>query len=449
MTCAAANFFTTTVTTRRGSDPILVFGMHLLRQLIVSDRQSEFDGQTVDIRIRNGSIAAIGPDLTAEKQEEVIELEGNYVSPGFVDIGPYLGDPGHEDREDLESLALAAARGGYVAVAPLPDARPARHDKSGITYLLQAARELPVRVLPLGAVSQDLAGQDITEMIDMHAAGAVAFTDGPHPIAAAGLMARALHYVKAFGGLVINTPYDASLSPHGQLHEGPVSTRLGLPGIPALGETLMLHRDLELLAYADSRLLTHLVSTAAAVETLAAARKRSLRVTASVAALNLHLAAPALEGFDTNYKVLPPLRSDADRQALISGLANGTIDCVVSNHRAHVPEDKELEFAHADFGATGLQSCFAQALTAVGDQMPLSELTARFSYGPRHALGLPAVTLRPGDPAELTVFDPHHEGTFAQHPATTKGLNNGAVGLTLRGRPVATYLDDRLRYCEE
>lgn len=423
--------------------------MQLFKNIYVADHQSSYNGKQVDIRISNGKIEAISTDLSPKDGETVTDFDGAMVSPGFLDIGPYLGDPGHEDREDLESLSQAARRGGYTSVAPLPDANPVRHDKSGISYLLQNAKDLAVKILPLGAVSQNLEGQDITEMIDMQRAGAIAFTDGPKSIASSGLMSRALHYVKTFDGLVINAPFSRSLSPHGQLHEGEVSTRMGLPGIPTISEQLMLYRDLELADYADSRLLTHLVSTATAVKMLADARKKGLKVTASVAVLNLQFTDEVMSNFDPNFKVLPPLRAESDRTALIQGLKDGVIDCIVSNHQAHEPEQKSLEFAYADFGCTSLQSCFAQAVTVLKDDMDAATVAALFSHGPRQALGLPKQSIEVDMPAELTFFQFDQTSTFQLHPTTEKGRNNGLIGHDLTGGPIATYVNNQLHFCNE
>ncbi|PHI19586.1 dihydroorotase [Lewinellaceae bacterium SD302] len=425
--------------------------MPLLRNILVTDSRSAHNGQLVDLRITDdeNKIAAIGKKLPRSKDEIEFDLKGVRASPGFIDLGPYLGDPGHEEREDLESLALAAARGGYVAVAPLPDAKPVRHDKSGISYLLDRSKDLAVDFLPLGAISQDLSGTDITEMLDMHAAGAIGFTDAPKPVASAGLMSRALHYVKAFGGLVINQPLDRSLAPHGQLHEGTVSTGMGIPGLPPISEHLMLYRDLELLEYAESALLVHLVSTVRSLEMIRAARQKGLDVSASVAALNLQFTDEAVSDFDPNFKVLPPLRSASDRDALIKGLREGTLDLIVSNHQAHETESKDLEFAYAEFGATALQSCFAQAVTVLGSTFEPAEIAAFFSHGPRRALRLPALAIEEGATASLSFFDLEATGSFAQHPATEKGLNNGLIGRELTGRPVATFRAGKLRYCSE
>lgn len=413
--------------------------MHLLKHVIIADSTSSLNGQTVDLRIADGKIIELGNGLATGNKETVVDLKGAYVSPGFIDIGPYLGDPGHEEREDIESLAASGLRGGYTALAPLPNTEPARHDKSGIRYLIERSRDLPVALLPLGAVSLKTEGKDITEMIDMHHAGAVAFTDGLHPITSAGLLSRALHYVKSFGGTVINQPLDDSLSPGGQLHEGVISTQLGMRGIPDLSETLTVHRDLELLAYADSRLLVHLISSADSLPMIKTAKEKGLAAFASVSALHLQFTVAELADFDSNFKVLPPLRAEADRQALINGVVDGTIDCIVSNHVAHQEEGKKLEFAYADFGSLGLETCFAQTSTVLGGRLKADQLAALFCHGPRRALNLPTLSIEQGASAEFSFFQLNKEWTFNRQNLAGKGDNSPLLGKVLKGGVVGIY----------
>ncbi|NJO86826.1 MAG: dihydroorotase, partial [Lewinella sp.] len=355
--------------------------MHLLKNIRIADLGGPYNGQQLDMSIAEGYVEALGTNLEPRQGATLIDLGGCYVSPGFIDIGPFLGDPGYEDREDMASLAAAAQRGGYVAVAPLPNTQPLRHDKSGVHYLLEASRNLPVQMLPLGAISRNAAGQDITEMLDLHSAGAVAFTDGLVPVAAAGLLMRALNYVKAFKGTIINQPFDFSLAPGGQIHEGYQSTVLGLRGITALSETLMVNRDLELLAYTESRLLLHLLSCAESLPLLVRAKAGGQSVFASVSAHHLQFTVDQLADFNPHFKLLPPLREECDRQALVDAVVAGSIDCIVSHHQAHQPEAKNLEFTYADFGSRGLETCFAQAATALAGRLDPAGLAARFSHG--------------------------------------------------------------------
>ncbi len=407
----------------------------LIKEARIIDPHSEFHLQTRDIEIKSGVITAIGNDLSSEGAR-ALDLQGAHVSPGWVDLGAEVGDPGFEHREDLQSLSHAAAAGGFTAVAVWPNTDPPIHDKASVSYLIQRGKMGLVDILPIGAISRNRKGTDITEMIDMHTAGARAFSDGDHPVQHAGLMLRALLYVKTFGGVVINQPLDHSIAGSGHIHEGGVSTSLGLPGIPALAEELMVERDIRLAEYADSRLHLAHISTAGSVQKVRDAKARSIKVTASVAALNLLLNVNALSSFDTLCKVMPPLRSESDRKALLDGLADGTIDCISSHHVPREEEAKLLEFPYADFGALGLTTAYATAQTAIGDTMGETALVAALTYSPRAILGLEPVTIGVGAAANLTCFDPNQSWTPDRNGLPSKSRNNPLLGQALTGRVV-------------
>ncbi len=413
--------------------------MHqLIKNVTIVDPASPHNGQQLDVRLQDGRIAAIGHALAAEGAQ-VWDAAAACLSPGWVDQGAFVEDPGQEHREDLHSLARAAAAGGYTQVVIEPDAQPVRHDKSGILYVRRQATGLPVAVHPLGALSRDLSGKELSEMIDMRQAGALAFSNGNQPVTHAGLLLRALLYVKTFDGLVINRPLDESVSPGGQLHEGRMSTQLGMRGIPALAEELMIERDLRLLAYTDSRLHLANISTAAAVEQIRNAKKAGLRVTASVAALNLVYTDEVLADFDTHFKLMPPLRGEEDRAALVEGLTDGTIDWVSSNHRGLEVEAKMLEFPYADFGAIGLESAFGLMRRATVGRMPLEALIDRLAYRPRMAMGLPLATIETGAAADLTLFAPDERWVFGSQHIRSKSTNTPLIGHELLGRPLAVF----------
>jgi dihydroorotase len=412
--------------------------MHrLFRNLKLVDPAHPLHLKQVDLRVQDGQLTAIGADLEAG-DAEIITLDQGSVSPGWIDLEAEAGDPGLEHREDLESLSRAAAAGGYTQVGMRPNTFPAIHDKAGVSYLLQKSKALPVTLLPIGAISRDTAGLEITEMLDMRATGAVAYSDGSHSLQHAGLLLRALLYVKSFRGLIMNQPLEHAIAGSGQMHEGLVSTSLGMRGIPSLAEELMVERDLRLLAYTDSRLHLSHISTAGAVASIRAAKAQGLHVTASVAALNLLLTVEALEGFSSNCKVLPPLRSEADRQALIAGLKDGTIDCIASNHTPRETEAKEREFTYADFGAAMLSTAFAAAATALRNELTETELIALFTSGPRRILGLPTPGLRVGEEAQFTVYHYEEQWTPERRDIFSKSKNAPLLGHTLVGRPLAT-----------
>ncbi|MTB49507.1 dihydroorotase [Lewinella sp. W8] len=410
----------------------------LLRSLHILDPDGPHHQETVDLRIQDGHFTELAGGLTAEEGEQVIDLSGCYAAPGFLDLGTYLGDPGHEDREDIASLTAAAAAGGFVAVAPLPDTLPVRQSVADLGYLRSHNGSGPIDWLPLAALSQDLKGKDLTEMLELHRAGAVAFTDGPHRRVSGSLLKRALEYAKATQARVMVSPYHPELIPDGQIHEGLVSTRLGLRGIPTMSETIPLKRDLELLAYTEGRLIVHLLSSAEGVEEVRRAKAAGHEVFATVSAHHLLLSVEALSSFDTHAKMLPPLREESDRLALIAGLKDGTIDAIVSNHQARHGEEKDLEFLYADFGARGIQTAFNECLAALGEEFALADITEKLGNGPRRLLGLPALHLRSGAPAKLSIFRKDAEISLHDNDLKGKTVNNPVIGRALPGKIIGT-----------
>lgn len=414
----------------------------LIQRATVLDRTSDHHRQEVDLLIRNGLIEAIGVGLQAEGVE-VCDATGAYVSIGWVDIGVQTGDPGFEHRETLRTAAAAAAAGGFIGIGCQPNTEPAVDGKSEVLYVKNSTREWLVDCYPIGALSEQCRGKDITEMIDMHRAGAVAFSDGKHPVQDSGLMLRALQYVTAFDGVVINQPLNRAVAGEGQMHEGFTSTSLGMKGIPSLAEELMVHRDLELAAYTGARLHLANISTAGSVQQIRAAKARGLRVTCSVAALNLALSDEALQHFDTNLKVLPPLRGHRDIEALKEGLADGTIDIISSNHVPLEAEAKKLEFPFAKFGAIGLETAFALAHTHLQHVLELEQLIDCLAYNPRRLLGLPMPAVAAGQPARLTLFDPRRRWTFQPPLIHSLSRNTPLLGAELTGKVRAIINNNR------
>ena len=417
----------------------------LLRRLTVQDPASTFHGQRVDLLVTDGRIEAIGPELAATGADAITEFPADTcVSPGWVDIGAYVGDPGQEQRETLDSVARAAAAGGFTRVAVLPNTEPQLHDKGGIQYIVAESGRLPIHIHPLGAISHATAGTDITEMIDMHRSGAVGFTDGLHPVAKTGVLLRALQYVKTFDGLVLHTPLDLSLVPDGQLHEGALSTSLGMPGIPTVAETVYLARDIRLLEYSGSRLHVQGVASAEGVALIRWAKERGLRLTAATPVLNLLHTDEALQSFDSYYKVLPPLREAADRSALRAAVADGTIDGVYSNHLPLDPEAKDLEYPYAEFGAEGLETAYAALRTSLGEALTPELLVRVLSSAARTLFGFPPATIAVDTPAELSFYLPDAEWTPTAADLRSLNHNNPLLGSTLRGRPVGIYAKAQL-----
>ena len=425
----------------------------ILRKVTVVDPGGPHHDSTVDILIRDGVIVKVGERISlkevkegkgAREEREVkdvmeVKIDGAHASPGWVDLRVHFRDPGEEWKQGIANGLDAAAAGGFTAVAVLPSTDPATDDRAGIGYLLQKSAGHPVRLLPLGALTKDLKGQQLAELHDQHQAGAVGFCDDQHSIRNSRLMLLALQYtagLKTKGMPVMVFPNDPDLAKGGQMHEGPMSTRLGMKGLPPLAETLALQRDLELLAYTGGHLHAATISTAESVELIRQAKAKKLHVTASVAAHNLLLDDGCLRGFETCYKVLPPLRDAHHIEALREGVKDGTIDAIVSDHRPEDREHKVLEYAQAAFGIIGLETAFAVANTAVKGRMSLRRLIERFTNGPRAVLGLPKVHIAEGAAADITLFDHEVDWTCGEEDLVSTSHNTPFLGQRLTGRPL-------------
>jgi dihydroorotase len=409
--------------------------MLLLKKVTIVAANYDLNGQTLDVFINEkGIIETIGKDISAPKNTTVFEREGAHVSIGWVDVGTQTSDPGFEHREDLNSVTKAAMAGGFTTICPFPNTNPTIQSKSEILYIKNKTQDYLVDFQPIGALSEEIKGKNIAEMLDMHHAGAIAFSDGKKTAQEGGLILRGMQYAKIFDGLVMNFPYDKSVSPHGQMHEGLTSTSLGLSGIPSMAEELMVQRDLQLLEYADSRLHLHNISTEASVEMVRKAKKKGLRVTASVAALNLCFSDEILRGFDSNFKVLPPLRAQNDIDALVKGLKDGTIDFISTNHTPIDIEGKDLEFPYAEFGAVTLESAFGLLNFYLHKKLTTNELIVFLTIKARTILGLDMPQIKEGNVANLTIFNPSEEWVFTEKDIQSKSKNAPALGKILRGR---------------
>ena len=424
----------------------------VIRSARVVDRASPLNDQVVDLLVRNGLISSLLP-ASADQQlaEGAVVLEGNnlHVSAGWVDARAAANDPGYEHRETLGDLARVAAAGGFTDVALLPNTQPVVDAKDTLGYLRRIADGFPtVRLHPVAAITKGAKGEDFTDMIDLHRAGAVAFSDGDHPLQHPDLLAKTLQYLRPFGGLLINRPEDVRLTRYGQMHEGVQSTQLGLKGMPALAEVMTVARDLRLLAYvletepaaphAAPMLHFACLSAAESVALIREAKVQGLPVSCDVAAHQLAYTDEALSSFDSHLKVNPPFRGATDVAALWAGLADGTIDAVVSDHHPHEEETKNVEFDMAEFGMLGAETVFALLQTHNQNRLPLSALIDRLTTGPRRVLRLPPVTLAEGQRAALTIFDPTASWTYARTLSPAK--NSPLLGQTLVGNVVGTVL---------
>lgn len=414
----------------------------LIRQAVIVDPNSPYHGKQMDLFIEGDKITSIGQGLKL-KAQQVFEAEGCHVSPGWVDIGVESGDPGYEHREDLRSLSAAAAAGGYTGIGVYPNTSPVVQSKAEVAYLLNQSKGGLVDIFPIGAISENCQGKQISEILDMQASGAVAFSDGKYALQDNGLMLRALQYVKTFDGLIVNRPQDDALSFEGQMHEGVVSTSLGMRGIPNLAEDLMVLRDLYLADYAESRIHIAGLSSAHSVELIRRAKSEGLKASCSVPVMNLAFDDRALIDFDVNFKVLPPLRGPEDQQALIQGLKDGAIDLICSNHVPLEIELKKVEFPYADFGAIGLETAFALANTALNGALSLEELIRKLAINPRKIFRLETISIREGGKANLTLFNPEQHWTVREQDLHSKSRNTPLLGKTLKGRVLGVLNNGR------
>ncbi len=408
-----------------------------------------------DVLIVDGRIAAVGPDA-GKGASETLDARGLVVCPGFVDIHTHLREPGFEHKETIATGTLAAARGGFTTVCAMPNTEPPADNAAAIEFVLRAARaQGAVRVLPVGCVTRGRAGKELADLAELAQAGTIAFSDDGAPVADAHLMRRALEYAGMLGAPIVDHCEEPSLAKGGVMHEGWVSTRLGLRGVPAAAEEAMVARNVALAAETGSRVHIAHVSTAGSVEIIRRAKATGIPVTAEVTPHHLALTheavmlgaaeTPGMLAYDTNAKVNPPLRTQSDADACVAGLLDGTIDCIATDHAPHAIQDKLCEFDLAAFGISGLETALGLCLS----RLDLAVAIARLTVAPVRALGLDARieglgTLSAGAPGDVALIDPEAEWMVEPERFASKGKNTPLAGRRLTGRVVATVYEGRV-----
>ncbi|GAA4048964.1 dihydroorotase [Flavobacterium chungnamense] len=411
----------------------------IIREAKIIDSKSPFHNQVVDVKINDGILEKIGNNLSPSDDYEEIKQSNLHLSQGWFDSSVSFGEPGFEDRETIANGLNVAAKSGFTAVALQPNSAPILDNQSQILFVKQKANDTATDLFPIGALTKNSEGTDLAELYDMKNAGAIAFGDYGKSLSNANLLKIGLQYVQDFDGLVIAFCQDEKIKGSGVVNEEIVSTRLGLKGIPNLAEELIVARNLFLLEYTGGKLHIPTISTAKSVELIRNAKAKGLKVTCSVAVHNLVLTDEKLEGFDTRFKVAPPLRTDNDRIALISGILDDTIDTITSDHNPMDIEHKKMEFDLAKNGTIGLESAFGALLTA----LPLEKIVEKFTSS-SSIFNLSQSEIAEGNKANITLFTTDTEWIFTKEHILSKSKNSAFLGTKMKGKVIGIYNNNKL-----
>ncbi|RKS25171.1 dihydroorotase [Flavobacterium endophyticum] len=411
----------------------------IIRQAKIIDPKSPYHNEIADLKIESGVITKIGKKLQNPDKLEEVSLENLHVSQGWFDSSVSLGEPGFEDRETISNGLDTAGKSGFTAIAMQPNSFPILDNQSSISFVKRKAEGFATDLFPIGALTKNSEGTDLAELFDMKNSGAVAFGDYNKSLSNANLLKIALQYVQDFDGLVITYSQDSNIKGAGVANEGIVSTRLGLKGIPALAEELQISRNLFILEYTGGKLHIPTISTAKSAQLIKEAKAKGLNVTCSVAVHNLVLTDEKLDGFDTRYKVTPPLRSESDRKALVKAVKDGIIDMITSDHNPIDIEHKKMEFDMAKNGTIGLESAFG-ALTTV---LPVESIIEKLVAG-KAIFSIENLEIKEGNKANITLFNPEEKWTFGKENILSKSKNSAFLGQSMKGKAYGIYNNQKL-----
>lgn len=401
----------------------------LIKQACIISPSSPLNRKVKDIFIVDGIIQKIADSLD-ESADQTIVSNNLHVSIGWMDLFADFGDPGYEQKENIESGAKAAAAGGFTEIMLIPNSSPVVDNKSQVEYIIQKAKQVAVTIHPIGAVSKGTDGKELSEMYDMRQSGAIAFSDGIHPIQNSGMVLKGLQYVKSFKGTIIQIPDDTGIGTNGLMNEGIISTQMGLPGKPTLAEELMVARDIKLARYADSKLHFTGISSPKSLEYVKRAKEGGIQVSCSVTPYQAFFCDEDLQEYDTNLKLNPPLRNRADMMAIRNALLEGTIDCVASHHLPQHWDNKTCEFEYAKQGMISLETMFAILMTC---GLPVELFVQMQTINVRQIFGINIPEIAEGESASLTLFSPETEFTFTKDMIASKSKNSPFVGKNLKG----------------
>ena len=411
----------------------------IIRKATIVDPQSPFHNQTVDLKITNGSFEKIGTSLPKSDSHQEFQHKGLHISQGWFDTSVSLGEPGFEDRETIANGLEVAAKSGFTGIALQPNTYPIIDNQSQVHFVKQKANGFATALFPIGALTKASEGKDLAELFDMKNSGAIAFGDYGKSLSNANLMKIGLQYVQDFDGLVIAYSQDEDIKGNGVANEGVVSTRLGLKGIPNLAEELIIARNLFLLEYTGGKLHIPTISTAKSVVLIKEAKKKGLNVTCSVAVHHLVLTDEKLEGFDSRYKVSPPLRTEADRKALIAGIKDNTIDSITSDHNPIDIENKKMEFDLAKNGTIGLESAFGALQTV----LPLDITINKLTFG-KKLLNIESQSVAEKNKVSISLFTTDNNWTFEKENILSKSKNSAFLEQPMKGKAIGIYNQGKL-----
>ncbi|HLF53142.1 dihydroorotase [Flavobacterium sp.] len=411
----------------------------IIREAKIIDPKSPFHNQIVDVQIGNKTIEKIASNLPNPNGFKEIKLDNLHLSEGWFDSSVSLGEPGYEDRETISNGLIVAAKSGFTSIALQPNSYPIIDNQSQINFVKNKANDSATQLFPIGALTKGSEGKDLAEMFDMKNAGAVAFGDYNKNMDNANLLKIGLQYVQDFDGLVIAYAQDSNIKGSGVANEGIVSTRLGLKGIPNLAEELQVARNLFLLEYTGGKLHFPTISSAKSVALIKEAKTKGLQVTSSVAVHHLVLTDEKLDEFDTRFKVSPPLRTDADRKALLAGVLDNTIDMITSDHNPIDIEHKKMEFDMAKNGTIGLESAFGALLTV----LPLEKVIEKLTAG-KNTFSIENNSIKEGAIANFTLFTPEINWTFTKENILSKSKNSAFLGVAMKGKVYGIFNQGKL-----
>jgi dihydroorotase len=412
----------------------------LIKQAKIIQAASPLHNQVMDILMEDNTIVSIAKQIDEAGAEKIISEKELIFSPGWVDLMADYAEPGYEYKEGIKNGLAVAAKGGFTDVVIVPNTQPSISNKAAVQFALQQAQGAPAKLHVLGSISNNIEGKDLAEMLDMHEQGAVGFTDGWKPLQNAALMLKALEYVKAFKGILVQIPTDSTIASNGLMHEGVQSTQLGMAGIPTIAETILLQRDIDLLRYTQSRLHISGVSCAASIAIIKQAKAAGLAITCDTTPYHLLFTDNALTSYNSLYKVMPPLRSEEDRQALIAALKDGTIDCIASHHRPQDWDAKQKEFEYASYGMAVQEYSFAALYAEFEKELSIERWMDLFANNARCIFNLPYQIIQEGASGNFSVVSLQHPNKLQIENGQSKSNNMPFDTWSCNAKVITTFI---------